>query len=195
MICKHKEYKHCKSTSLKETSKDDNNEYMPNIDDIGYINVIDFDNVKDRFVELNKINNSPKSVDALYEYGDLCYLIEFKNTEVKSSDVAYKLYDSIIILSCINNIDILKLKEKCIYIVVYNKEKNKDINKTSKKTTLENYEELNKFANNLSKHHNEDENIISFKLSRYKGFLCKEIYTWTAEEFNYNFKELCNISM
>ncbi len=186
MLYSHPTYKDCKA-NLRDLSKDESNdEYMTDINVI----VTKFDCVKDKFVEANHIN-SPSSVDALYKYGDVYYLIEFKNQKEESVDkyeLHKKLYDSVIILSHIYNISMSKIKEKCIYIVVYSKEKNKNINVNGKQD-IENSENYNNLKETAKKH---NKNIISFGLSIYKGFLCKKIYTLTKEEFNYNFQEHLN---
>lgn len=160
-------------TSLKQTSYDKhNNTYMTNVE----ANVINFDCVKEKFASLLHINY-PSSVDALYKENNTYYLIEFKNTEVNSINLHKKLYDSVIILSYIHNCSVSEIQKNCVYIVVYRNEKNKYINL---KTDVENSKQYDKIKNFNS-------HIISFDLAVYKGYLCKNVYTYTCEEFKSKF--------
>lgn len=159
--------------SLKDTSYDNTNKsYMTDSE----LLVINFDSVKNKFASLIHIS-SPSSVDAIYQDGDTYYLIEFKDTTVKEYILHKKLYDTVIIMSYLYNCSINEIKDKCIYIVVYNEEKNQNI---SSKTYLENSIYFNDIKNF-------SDNIIAFHLDVYKGYLCKNIYTYTSDEFKIKF--------
>lgn len=115
--------------TLRKTSIDDSNgsiEYMTEINK----KVISFDGVKQKYTqELHVSEEGLKSVDALFEDQNKIYFVEFKNGYVSKSvyaDLKKKASDSLLIFNELMETQIRDTREKCIYIVVYNEEKNLD---------------------------------------------------------------------
>lgn len=136
------EYQGCAS-SLKNTSLDDNapnvKHYMTKSDLIVY----DFDMVKTRYSNGLEVSEQPKSVDALSSSvdGDI-YLIEFKNGDLSSRkkglEIRQKIYDSLIILYDLLDINPAQSRSKVVFILVYNEHKNRCVNGIDQSVSSEN---------------------------------------------------------
>lgn len=184
-------FQKCRS-SLKETSKDTssgNDEYMVQ----SSMEVIDFDKVKDEFVELNNIEEAMKSMDALFvsesSNSSTCdvkfFFIEFKSGFIDKSkqyEILQKMYDSLIIFSHITNLSVKEICAKSTSILVYDKRKNPD---TASRNGVEESESYDKLARAVLK--NAGQPFIKFGFAKYKNFLFKEIFTYTLEDFNGEF--------
>lgn len=157
------------TSTLKETSKDKTNKVVMVNSNFAVLN---FDKIKEDY------NAELKSVDALFfsSCGTI-FFIEFKNgiiKEKKEKEIVNKIYDSINIfsdISCSNKPDLVNmnpinfLKNNSIFILVYNKEKN------------------SKYAmiSHLAK--KSDQEIVFGRLGFLKGYLFKEVHTYTTDEF------------
>ena len=91
--------------------------------------VLDFDKVKEEYTR--SYNCSCKclcSVDALFEYDDCFYWIEFKNGKIISNEtkgIKRKASDSILIFSDISGMKIRDIWSKSVFILVFNYDKNR----------------------------------------------------------------------
>jgi len=112
--------------SLKETSKDNHDGtdcYMTN----SMLPVVNFDMVKEKYVQGLKISEFPASNDALYVSNDgELYFIEFKAGAMakKIYEVRRKIFDSLLILTDIINVGASYTRQHLNYILVYNEVKN-----------------------------------------------------------------------
>lgn len=186
-------FQKCRS-SLKETSKDTssgNDEYMVQ----SSMEVIDFDKVKDEFVELNNIKEAMKSMDALFVSESSNYstcdakffFIEFKSGDtknVKKRDISDKMRDSLILFSHITNLSVKEICAKSTSIFVYDKQKNPDLTSPD---SMEESESLDELAHGLS--NNAKEVFVKFgiEIDKYQNFLFKDIFTYTIEDFTDKF--------
>ena len=124
------------TSTLKQTSKDDNNkEYMTECESI---KVIDFDSFGTKYFgkKMKKLNIKLKTNDVLFlkENGKYTF-IEFKNVNFqidrnnkinieKLKELEEKILGSIFILLDVTKMNFNEIIENVDYILVYNKEKN-----------------------------------------------------------------------
>ena len=183
------------TSTLKQTSKDDNNEeYMTE----SQIKVINFDSVGgDKYTRNNNLSIQLKTNDVLFLHNDRRYtFIEFKNGKLldksnridikKLKDIELKILNSMFVLGDIEEKSLNTLKEITNYILVYNEEKNSPNEKNSI-SEIGNY-----FVNqgsNLSIVENtvEKDEIICFGLEKFKGYCFKNVHTYSKEEFEEKF--------
>lgn len=183
------------TSTLKQTSKDDNNEeYMTE----SQIKVINFDSVGgDKYTRNNNLSIQLKTNDVLFLHNDRRYtFIEFKNGKLldksnridikKLKDIELKILNSMFVLGDIEEKSLNTLKEITNYILVYNEEKNSPNEKNSI-SEIGNY-----FVNqgsNLSVGENtfEKDEIICFGLEKFKGYCFKNVHTYSKEEFEEKF--------
>ena len=183
------------TSTLKQTSKDDNNEeYMTE----SQIKVINFDSVGgDKYTRNNNLSIQLKTNDVLFLHNDERYtFIEFKNGKLldksnridikKLKDIELKILNSMFVLGDIEGKSLNTLKEITNYILVYNEEKNSPNEKNSI-SEIGNY-----FVNqgsNLSIVENtfEKDEIICFGLEKFKGYCFKNVHTYSKEEFEEKF--------
>ena len=113
-------------STLKEISKDDSEivvKYMTK----STLSAINFDGVKTEYLKSFHLSDElAKSCDGLLCFNDKDILIEFKNGKsIKASEVKIKIKESLLILTAIITPDeILEIKNKGAFILVYNKDKN-----------------------------------------------------------------------
>ena len=183
------------TSTLKQTSKDDNNEeYMTE----SQIKVINFDSVGgDKYTRNNNLSIQLKTNDVLFLHNDERYtFIEFKNGKLldksnridikKLKDIELKILNSMFVLGDIEGKSLNTLKEITNYILVYNEEKNSPNEKNSI-SEIGNY-----FVNqgsNLSIVENtfEKDEIICFGLEKFKNYCFKNVHTYSKEEFEEKF--------
>ena len=183
------------TSTLKQTSKDDNNEeYMTE----SQIKVINFDSVGgDKYTRNNNLSIQLKTNDVLFLHSDRKYtFIEFKNGKLldrsnridikKLKDIELKILNSMFVLGDIEEKSLNTLKEITNYILVYSEEKNSPNEKNSI-SEIGNY-----FVNqgsNLSIVENtfEKDEIICFGLEKFKGYCFKNVHTYSKEEFEEKF--------
>ena len=154
--------------SVKECSRD-KSECMVDID----TQVVNFDMLKREFCNtyLKSSEETMKSVDCYLELdsGDV-YLIEFKNGKIARNQILglkLKLKDSLLLINESFDKNLKFCKNKIIYIVVYNRDKNPSENKVFK-DKLTSKSEL--------KH------IVRFNLDPFRGIL-KDVKTLDVYEF------------
>lgn len=157
------EFKNTKD-SIRNISYDESNqEYMSNSKQ----EIFNFDKVKCNFANKYYIK-PPKSVDGCMQKENSVILIEFKNGNIDGDckkDVCDKIFSSMSILSIIVDEKISNLKHKCQFILVYNQNKNGDLNI---------YSNLNKDANQHSK---------VFDLSGYEKLCFNKTYILSENKF------------
>ena len=113
-------------STLKEISKDDSEtvaEYMTK----SILPVVNFDGVKTKYLKSFHLSDElAKSCDGLLCFNDKDILIEFKNGKtIKPSEITIKIKESLLLLTAIiTNKDILEIKNKGEFILVYNRNKN-----------------------------------------------------------------------
>ena len=182
------------TSTLKQTSKDDNNEeYMTE----STIRVINFDSVGgDKYSKNNKLNIQLKTNDVLFLHNDKKYtFIEFKNGKLldktnkidikKLKDIELKILNSLFVLGDIEKKSLSSLKEITDYILVYNEEKNTP-NERNSISEIGNYF-INQGNISSEKTKTEREEIICFGLEKFKGYCFKNIHTYSKEEFEEKF--------
>ena len=182
------------TSTLKQTSKDDNNEeYMTE----STIRVINFDSIGgDKYSKNNKLNIQLKTNDVLFLYNDKKYtFIEFKNGKLvdktnkidikKLKNIELKILNSLFVLGDIEEKSLSSLKEITDYILVYNEEKNTP-NERNSISEIGNYF-INQGNISSEKTKTEREEIICFGLEKFKGYCFKNIHTYSKEEFEEKF--------
>ena len=182
------------TSTLKQTSKDDNNEeYMTE----STIRVINFDSVGgDKYSKNNKLNIQLKTNDVLFLHNDKKYtFIEFKNGKLldktnkidikKLKDIELKILNSLFVLGDIEEKSLSSLKEITDYILVYNEEKNTP-NERNSISEIGNYF-INQGNISSEKTKTEKEEIICFGLEKFKGYCFKNVHTYSKEEFEEKF--------
>ena len=182
------------TSTLKQTSKDDNNEeYMTE----STIKVINFDSVGgDKYSKNNRLNIQLKTNDVLFLHSDRRYtFIEFKNGKLldktnkidikKLKDIELKILNSLFVLGDIEEKSLSSLKEITDYVLVYNEEKNTP-NERNSISEIGNYF-INQGDISSEKIKTEKEEIICFGLEKFKGYCFKNVHTYSKEEFEEKF--------
>ena len=182
------------TSTLKQTSKDDNNEeYMTE----STIKVINFDSVGgDKYSKNNRLNIQLKINDVLFLHNNKKYtFIEFKNGKLldktnkidikKLKDIELKILNSLFVLGDIEEKSLSSLKEITDYVLVYNEEKNTP-NERNSISEIGNYF-INQGDISSEKTKTEKEEIICFGLEKFKGYCFKNVHTYSKEEFEEKF--------
>ena len=182
------------TSTLKQTSKDDNNEeYMTE----SQIKVINFDSVGgDKYTRNNNLSIQLKTNDVLFLHSDRRYtFIEFKNGKLldksnridikKLKDIELKILNSMFVLGDIEEKSLSSLKEITDYILVYNEEKNTP-NERNSISEIGNYF-INQGNISSEKTKTEREEIICFGLEKFKDYCFKNVHTYSKEEFEEKF--------
>ena len=183
------------TSTLKQTSKDDNNEeYMTE----SQIKVINFDSVGgDKYTRNNNLSIQLKTNDVLFLHNDERYtFIEFKNGKLldksnridikKLKDIELKILNSMFVLGDIEGKSLNTLKEITNYILVYNEEKNSPNEKNSI-SEIGNYF-VNQGSNlSIVESTFEKDEIICFGLEKFRDYCFKNVHTYSKEEFEEKF--------
>ena len=199
--------------TLKDASYDSSHkEYMTECD----IKVLNFDRIKGHYINkyLSGINPDLKSNDVLCFSKEGLVFIEFKNgciDAVENNKIILKIYDSLFIFfevcselgfskQIVQN-SITYSRKNIEYILVYNKDrynvqkgKLKDTPQTMKGVERQLEKAGEKIEREKLQHSISRDSILKrygkiilFGLDRYKGYLFKNVYTLTKEEFNNKF--------
>lgn len=173
-------------STLKETSVDQHDKknviYMTYSDR----EAVNFDGVKEKYIESLRVNDVPKSNDALFlNHKEDLVFVEFKNGFMDNAEkfsVRKKIYDSIIILTDILNTGISNLRDNMEYILVYNEFANADekdvINKKSYVQPSKSFDKFAKSINTLAK-----EEYVCFGIKIFENYCFKKVHTYTEKEF------------
>ena len=183
------------TSTLKQTSKDDNNEeYMTE----SQIKVINFDSVGgDKYTRNNNLSIQLKTNDVLFLHNDERYtFIEFKNGKLldksnridikKLKDIELKILNSMFVLGDIEEKSLNTLKEITNYILVYNEEKNSPNEKNSI-SEIGNYFVNQGSSLSVGENTFDKDEIICFGLEKFKGYCFKNVHTYSKEEFEEKF--------
>ena len=183
------------TSTLKQTSKDDNNEeYMTE----SQIKVINFDSVGgDKYTRNNNLSIQLKTNDVLFLHNDERYtFIEFKNGKLldksnridikKLKDIELKILNSMFVLGDIEEKSLNILKEITNYILVYNEEKNSPNEKNSI-SEIGNYFINQGSSLSVGENTFDKDEIICFGLEKFKGYCFKNVHTYSKEEFEEKF--------
>ena len=174
---------------LRETSKYNyggNDFYMTN----STLSVVNFDLVKDRYIETLSVPETPKSSDAFYvDNSEEMYLIEFKSGKMdtkKIFDVRLKIFDSLLMLTDILNRGISHTRLNLSYVLVYNETKNPF-------TKDEKYGlQISQSRINIGKYFSKKgkKKFVRFSLERFERLYFKDVFTVTEEEFENDFVKI-----
>lgn len=165
--------------TVKNISYDSgNNEFMVNCRE----QIINFDKVTNSYLEsINHGIDSISSCDGLVFTDDLWIFIEFKNGKISNTGKHYKVKKkvphSLNIFCDILGINISTTREKMIFILVYNKDKNK----ISDSECQNNSNSKDFIIGHVFDKANKDP--IGFGLHKYKGVYFKEVHTFNVDEF------------
>ena len=114
-------------STMKKASKNDSDKSKTDYMTLDETPVIDFDEFKNYCTKSLCLPKHPSSCDALFMTRDnLFFLIEFKNGKLKnitSSDIKYKMYDSLLMLSEKLSRTTEFMRNNLIFIFVYNEDK------------------------------------------------------------------------
>lgn len=164
-------------STLKDTSLDDDNDiYMTECE----YQAIDFDGVKDNYVDGRHIKPNPSSNDALLIIEGKAFFIEFKNRDMKKEifKVKKKIYESVPILNDIIDAQISSTRKELEYILVYSEAKNS----TNEEEKNQHKKSLNAIQKSISAKAKVE--FIRFDLERFKNFFFKDVHTYTEKEFD-----------
>ena len=161
-----------KETSSSKVKKDDSKDYIITYMTNAENKVINGDKLIKKYNSKYKFSVKVSSVDAIYKFSNgNIYLIEFKSGSVNKEDVYKKAYDTYIALlelKLIKNIN--DSKNRAFYIMVY-KEEYFDYNSKIKST-------VKGYIDNIRK------NKDYYKIGYFEGYLFKESYACTKDDFN-----------
>lgn len=165
--------------TVKNISYDSaNNEFMVNCRE----QIINFDKATNSYLEsINHGIDCISSCDGLVFTDDLWIFIEFKNGKISKTDNYYKVKKkiphSLNVFCDILGINISTTREKMIFILVYNKDKNK----ISDSECQNNSNSKDFIIGHVFDKANKDP--IGFGLHKYKGVYFKEVHTFNVDEF------------
>ena len=149
------------------------------------LDVVNFDRVKELYIESLSLHEPPKSSDAYFIHKDKMYLIEFKNglmDNKKIYDVRRKIFDSLLILTDILQIGISYTRQNLSYILVYNETKN-PVDKEEKELQIS--PSRVKIADYFLQKGNRK--FIRFNLAGFERIYVKDMFTVTVSEFEEQF--------
>lgn len=162
-------------SNLHVTSKDDSDKknivYMTD----SMQKAINIDNVKLAYSNQHfpNQNTSYRSVDAIVQTEQTVYFIEFKNGKLCGEErarIREKISNSILLFSDILGITFSNFRNECVFILVYNKEKNSLPQPSQQRIA----EFVNKRSENAE---------CRFDFDKLKPFLVHDVKTYTREEF------------
>ena len=170
-------FQDCKTT-LKETSKDDsdisNIKYMVDSE----IEVVDFDKVKQVYTKQLSISEEAIcSVDGIARIDQNILFVEFKNGKVQNRNIKDKIRDSVILFNDILETTITYMRNNCVFILVYNEEKNPLPNQCTRGVAIS----RGKITKKLLQLGNQE--LVLFDLKKYEKIFFKEVHTYTIDEF------------
>lgn len=164
--------------TVKNISCDSHNaEFMVNCRE----QIINFDKVTNSYLEsINHGIDCIPSCDGLVFTDDLWIFIEFKNGKISNTGNYYKVKKkvphSLNIFCDILGINISTTREKMIFILVYNKDKNKISDSERHNSNSKDF-----IVDHIFNKANKD--LIGFGLNRYEGVYFKEVHTFNVDEF------------
>ena len=178
-------------STLKEISKDDSEtiaKYMTQ----STLSAINFDGVKTEYLKSFHLSDElAKSCDGLLCFNDKDILIEFKNGEsIKPSEIKIKIKESLLLLTAIiTPNEIAEIKNKGIFILVYNKDKNPITTQEIKQKGIQespSRDSLIKYSLKIG-----GKEFIRYGLEKFEKYFNK-IHTYCQEEFEEYIKQFEN---
>lgn len=174
-------------STLKETSVDKRDDHTEIFMTESTRPAVNFDKVKEEYIELLGLSEIPKSNDALLEDGKGGFVfVEFKNgymDRTKQFAVRKKIYDSVLIFSDIVSAGISDMRKCVEYILVYNEavnENNPDIVK-EEKIHVQPSASFDRFAKDVSGLAGEE--YVCFGVKIFENYCFKKVHTYTEREF------------
>lgn len=178
-------------STLKEISKDDSEtiaKYMTQ----STLSAINFDGVKTEYLKSFHLSDElAKSCDGLLCFNDKDILIEFKNAEsIKPSEIKIKIKESLLILTAIITQDeIIEIKNKGVFILVYNANKNPITTQEIKQKDIEEIPSSQYIKQYIFKKSGKE--FIRYGLEEFKKYF-NEVHTYCQEDFEEYIKKLEN---
>ena len=178
-------------STLKEISKDDSEavvEYMTK----STLSAINFDGVKTEYLKSFHLSDElAKSCDGLLCLNDKDIFIEFKNGKnIKPPEIAIKIKESLLLLTAIiTPNEIAKIKNKGIFILVYNKDKNPITTQEIKQKGIQespSRDSLIKYSLKIG-----GKEFIRYGLEKFEKYF-NEVHTYCQEDFEEYIKKLEN---
>jgi hypothetical protein len=178
-------------STLKEISKDDSEtiaKYMTQ----STLSAINFDGVKTEYLKSFHLSDElAKSCDGLLCFNDKDILIEFKNGEsIKPSEIKIKIKESLLILTAIITQDeIIEIKNKGVFILVYNVNKNPITTQEIKQKGIQespSRDSLIKYSLKIG-----GKEFIRYGLEKFEKYFNK-VHTYCQEEFEEYIKKFEN---
>jgi len=170
--------------SLKETSIDDHDGTISYMSGSG-VPVVNFDTVKDRYIDSLSVPETPASNDAFFidSRGEM-FFIEFKAgvMERKIYEVRLKLFDSLLILTDIIGKGVSFTRDHLNYILVFDESKNPMQEGEFTYQVTPSRERIN--SRYIKKGGSE---FIRFRLRRFQRLYVKNVFTVDRDEFEKRF--------
>lgn len=147
------------------------------------INVVNFDGVKESYIQNMKLSSTSCSSDALYiDEKANYYFIEFKNGKMdkkKVYNVHYKIYDSLLIFTDIIDECVAFCRENVDFILVYNEMKNdKEASNMQEMQEESSRVKIGKYFGEKAK-----KPFIRFDLERVQKLYFRRVFIYTEKEF------------
>jgi hypothetical protein len=178
-------------STLKEISKDDSEtiaKYMTQ----STLSAINFDGVKTEYLKSFHLSDElAKSCDGLLCFNDKDILIEFKNGEsIKPSEIKIKIKESLLILTAIITQDeIIEIKNKGVFILVYNANKNPITTQEIKQKDIEEVPSSQYIKQYIFKKSGKE--FIRYDLKKFEKYF-NEVHTYCQEDFEEYIKKFEN---
>ena len=175
-------------STLKKISKDDSEiivEYMTE----SILPVVNFDGVKTEYLKSFHLSDElAKSCDGLLCFNDKDIFIEFKNGKnIKPPEIAIKIKESLLLLTAIiTNKEILEIKNKGEFILVYNKDKNPITTQEIKQKDIEEPPSSQYIKQYIFKKSGKE--FIRYGLEEFKKYF-NEVHTYCQEDFEKYIKQ------
>ena len=148
---------------------------------------VNFDDVKDEYIKDLKINEVPKSNDAIIEDGKGGIIfIEFKNgymDKAKQFAVRKKIYDSLLIFTDIVSAGIQEMRLYAEYILVYNEKVNAgnpDVIREQKRHVQPSVS-FDYIAKEIGRYAKDE--YVCFGINIFENYCFRKVHTYTEQEF------------
>lgn len=178
-------------SNLKETSLDSRDGMPGRYMTDSPLAAVNFDDVKEEYVQGLELCETPRSNDALFDDGNgALVFVEFKNgliTRAKQFAIRKKIYDSVLMFSDITSSKISDTRNIMNYILVYNESANAanqgdpELLEKQRKV-VQPSPSFDSIAKTISGYAKKE--YICFGLKIFKHYCFKEVHTFTEAEFD-----------